>query len=107
MGLLKEVDFWSEMLLYMGCPLAYYHFSQGFKYPLDQMAIASLVPLGIYLGFKCLKKIQLSDDEKFIKIGDLWWSLADFVRGWLITGKTGSGKTAAAICNILIQLFKK
>jgi hypothetical protein len=55
-------------------------------------------------GYVIQKKIGLKDIV--LKIGDLEWTLEDFVRGWLITGKTGSGKTAAAICLIMDQLFK-
>ena len=35
----------------------------------------------------------------------LSWKLNDFCRGWSITGRTGSGKTASAIMRILHQLF--
>ena len=35
------------------------------------------------------------------------WNLNDFCRGWLVTGKTGSGKTASAIAHILHQLFQR
>jgi hypothetical protein len=34
------------------------------------------------------------------------WNLEDFCRNWLITGRTGSGKTAAGIANIMAQLFE-
>ena len=35
------------------------------------------------------------------------WNMNDFCRGWLVTGKTGSGKTASAIAHILHQLFRR
>ena len=35
------------------------------------------------------------------------WDINDFCRGWLITGKTGSGKTASAIAHIVHQLFTR
>jgi len=41
-----------------------------------------------------------------LRIGGLSWSMEDFVRGWLITGKTGSGKTQAAINTITYQIFE-
>jgi hypothetical protein len=34
------------------------------------------------------------------------WDLNDFCRGWIITGKTGSGKTTAAINNLIFQVSK-
>lgn len=33
------------------------------------------------------------------------WDSNDFSRGWLITGKTGSGKTAGAIMHLMRQVF--
>jgi hypothetical protein len=36
----------------------------------------------------------------------LSWSMEDFVRGWLITGRTGSGKTQCAINAITFQVFQ-
>jgi len=41
-----------------------------------------------------------------LRIGGLSWSLEDFVRGWLITGRTGSGKTQCAINAITYQIFQ-
>jgi hypothetical protein len=34
------------------------------------------------------------------------WDLNDFCRGWIITGKTGSGKTTAAINNLICQVSR-
>jgi hypothetical protein len=39
-------------------------------------------------------------------LAGLSWSLEDFVRGWLITGRVGSGKTRCAINTITFQVFK-
>ena len=35
-----------------------------------------------------------------VRMGGLSWSMEDFVRGWLITGRTGSGKTQSGINTI-------
>ena len=36
-------------------------------------------------------------DKCVCRIDNFEWNLNDFCRGWLITGKTGSGKTASAM----------
>ena len=40
-----------------------------------------------------------------VRLAGLVWSQEDFVRGWLITGRTGSGKTLSAINSITHQVF--
>jgi Type IV secretion-system coupling protein DNA-binding domain len=41
-----------------------------------------------------------------LRLAGLSWSMEDFVRGWLITGRTGSGKTQCAINSITYQVFQ-
>jgi len=41
-----------------------------------------------------------------VRLGGLSWSMEDFVRGWLITGRTGSGKTQSGINTITYQIFQ-
>ena len=41
-----------------------------------------------------------------LRLGGLTWSMEDFVRGWLITGRTGSGKTQSGINSITFQIFQ-
>ena len=41
-----------------------------------------------------------------LRLAGLAWSMEDFVRGWLITGRTGSGKTQCAINTITYQIFQ-
>lgn len=45
--------------------------------------------------------------DVIVQLGSLSWNLEDFCRNWLITGRTGSGKTAAGIANIMAQLFAR
>jgi len=47
-----------------------------------------------------------ASSETVVRLGSLTWNLEDFCRNWLITGRTGSGKTAAGIANIMAQLFQ-
>jgi len=44
--------------------------------------------------------------KTILRLGGLSWSMEDFVRGWLITGRTGSGKTQCAINAITFQIFQ-
>jgi hypothetical protein len=37
------------------------------------------------------------ESRTVLRLAGLSWSMEDFVRGWLITGRTGSGKTQCAI----------
>jgi hypothetical protein len=41
-----------------------------------------------------------------LRIGGLKWTMDDFCRGWLITGRPGTGKTTAAINRMLWQIAK-
>ena len=41
-----------------------------------------------------------------LRLGGLKWSMDDFCRGWLITGRAGTGKTTAAINQMLWQISK-
>jgi hypothetical protein len=50
--------------------------------------------------------IVLRTEHPVLKIGGLTWTKDDFCRGWLITGRTGTGKTTAAINQMLWQVTK-
>ena len=41
-----------------------------------------------------------------VRLGGFTWTRADFCRGWLITGDTGSGKTRSGITPLLNQVFR-
>jgi hypothetical protein len=47
-----------------------------------------------------------SDGVTVLRLAGLSWSMEDFVRGWLITGRTGSGKTQCAVNAITYQVFQ-
>jgi hypothetical protein len=60
------------------------------------------------LAFGVAFEFHLAEHEAtIVRFGNLVWTMPDFVRGWLITGRTGSGKTAAAIVRLLSQLFAR
>jgi type IV secretory pathway TraG/TraD family ATPase VirD4 len=41
-----------------------------------------------------------------LRLAGFTWTRADFCRGWLITGDTGSGKTRSGITPLLFQVFQ-
>ncbi len=41
-----------------------------------------------------------------VRLAGFTWTRADFCRGWLITGDTGSGKTRSGITPLLFQIFR-
>jgi len=47
-----------------------------------------------------------SSSKIVLRLGGLAWSMEDFVRSWLITRCTGSGKTRCAINAITYQVFQ-
>jgi hypothetical protein len=80
-----------------------------------------MFPMGLGLGLVIIGQIfhdpvggratgaltgRASEKDAVVSLGGIEWSIRDFVRGWLITGITGSGKTAAAIKTMMIQVFR-
>ena len=67
----------------------------------------SLAVIGLCLAFAAWTLFAADDSGKTVlRLGGLSWSMEDFVRGWLITGRTGSGKTQCAINTITFQIFQ-
>ena len=67
----------------------------------------SFVVIGLCLAFAVWTVLAADNSGKIVlRLGGLSWTMEDFVRGWLITGRTGSGKTQCAINTITFQLFQ-
>jgi hypothetical protein len=67
----------------------------------------SFVVIGLCLAFAALTLFASDNSGKIVlRLGGVSWSVEDFVRGWLITGRTGSGKTQCAINAITYQIFQ-
>jgi hypothetical protein len=67
----------------------------------------SLVVIGLCAVFAAWSVLAADNSGKIVlRLGGLAWTMEDFVRGWLITGRTGSGKTQCAINTITFQLFQ-
>lgn len=67
----------------------------------------SFLVIGICATFAAWSLFSADDSGKIVlRLGGLAWTMEDFVRGWLITGRTGSGKTQSAINAIAFQVFQ-
>lgn len=67
----------------------------------------SLVVIGLCSSFGAWSLLAADNSGKIVlRLGGITWTMEDFVRGWLITGRTGSGKTQSAINAITFQIFQ-
>jgi hypothetical protein len=67
----------------------------------------SLIVIGFCALFAAWSLFAPDNSAKIVLwLGGMSWSMEDFVRGWLITGRTGSGKTQCAINRITYQVFQ-
>ena len=67
----------------------------------------SFAVIGLCVAFAVWTLLASDDSAKIVlQLGGVSWSMEDFVRGWLITGRTGSGKTQCAINAITYQIFQ-
>ncbi len=65
--------------------------------------------VGIFIGALAGFFLTSSDTDHnaVMELEGFKWGLDDFCRGWLITGKTGAGKTAGGICRLMAALCEK
>ena len=74
------------------------------------VALGLIVTAGLWYASRprwVVRKIGVDGGNRWIlRIGELKWSMDDFCRGWLITGRPGTGKTTAAINQMLWQVSK-
>ena len=66
----------------------------------------SWATIGICAVFAVWTLFAADAQRPVLRLAGLSWSMEDFVRGWLITGRTGSGKTQCAINRITYQMFQ-
>jgi len=67
----------------------------------------SLIVIALCTIFATWSLFAADNSGKIVlRLGGLTWTMEDFVRGWLITGRTGSGKTQSAINTIAFQIFQ-
>ena len=63
------------------------------------------VIFGVYALFVGFSFLGSSSKKVMVKLAGITWTPEDFCRGWLITGRTGCGKTQSGINNITYQCF--
>jgi hypothetical protein len=91
----------TNLLLYLLCivgTLAGYFFLAP---PLSWCAVAACAAFAVWTLLASERATAT-----VLRFAGLSWSMEDFVRGWLITGRTGSGKTQCAINTITYQVFQ-
>ena len=73
-------------------------------------AIAGYAAAGLFwLAALCILASHLCGrrtQRAVVRLAGFRWTRADFCRGWLITGDTGSGKTRSGITPLLFQIFR-
>lgn len=67
-------------------------------------AVVALLWLGALAALVAYRS-QQQRNRIVVRLGGFRWTRADFCRGWLITGDTGSGKTRSGITPLLFQVF--
>ena len=65
---------------------------------------AFVIPLAAAIAMLILRPNK-GRQKIIVRLAGFAWTRADFCRGWLITGDTGSGKTRSGITPLLYQIF--
>ncbi len=94
---MKILDSLLTLLCITGSLAAYFLLSP----PLSYLVVALCAILGAWAFFSADHSGKI-----IVRLGGISWTMEDFVRGWLITGRTGSGKTQSAINTLTFQLFQ-
>lgn len=94
---MRPTDLFLYALCALGVLAGYFYLSP----PLSWSTIGTCAVFAIWTLFA-----DEHSGKTILRLGGLSWSMEDFVRGWLITGRTGSGKTQCAINAITFQIFQ-
>jgi type IV secretory pathway TraG/TraD family ATPase VirD4 len=73
------------------------------------MASAGYIAVGVLWMLATaalLSHLKSRRGHTVVRLAGFKWTRADFCRGWLITGDTGSGKTRSGITPLLFQIFQ-
>lgn len=81
-------------------------FVMGMYFLLTLTPPESWIFAALFFGFGVFSVAAQGSGKAIVKLKSLHWSRADFCRGWLITGDTGSGKTRSGVTQLLYQVFK-
>ncbi len=71
----------------------------------EPLVLGAVVAAGA-AGCLAFSALWSSRKAAVVELAGFRWTRADFCRGWLITGDTGSGKTRSGITPLLFQVFK-
>lgn len=71
----------------------------------EPLILGAVVAAGV-AGCLAFSALWSSRKAAVVDLAGFRWTRADFCRGWLITGDTGSGKNRSGITPLLFQVFK-
>ena len=94
---MKAINLLLYLLCIVGALVGYFFLAP----PLSWCAVAACPAFAVWMSLASERA-----SATVLRFAGLSWSMEDFVRGWLITGRTGSGKTQCAINTITYQVFQ-